>query len=71
MPTNSLPPTGGAHPPPGSSIKERREARERVADASMALYLLADTDCPPEKIERVGQIMDAHASVLRGQEVRR
>lgn len=52
------------HPPPGSSIEERRRARERVAEASEAYFLLADSG-NTDKLEKIGEVMDAHASVFR------
>jgi len=42
----------------------RTEAQERFEAASRAYYLLSDTDCQPQRLERVAEVMDYWASFL-------
>jgi hypothetical protein len=54
-----------AHPAQAESTEERREAEERFGAASRVYYLLADTGCPEERLERAGRMMDHWARKLR------
>ncbi len=54
-----------AHPAQRDRPEERREAEERFGAASRAYYLLADTGCPEERLERAGQVMDHWARKLQ------
>lgn len=57
--------TSLARPAQPVSTEERREAQERFGAASRAYYLLTDTGCPEERLERAGRAMDRWARKLR------
>jgi len=54
-----------AHPAQAIRTEARRKAQERFGAASRAYYLLADTDCPQERLERAGRAMDRWARKLK------
>ena len=55
-----------AHPAQPDSTEERREAHEGFGAASRAYYLLADTGCSEERLERAGRAMDHLGAEIAG-----
>ena len=65
MPEDSTPKDAHASTPakPGGSRLEREEAQEEFEAASVAFYLLVDRG-RPERLKRVGELMDECARRL-------